>query len=308
VQQWLRSAPCGPDVAWRLLQLRPGVVGAWRHDAGPRCVARRLERPLVWQQQPCATISTFRASTITLGSHGLIRQHVYVDVVLTAAATAASSQRRVRSSTRVTSAPNRSAYSSASDCCDPYSHDCRMSRQNACLSMWRSARYLNDVVTGDGGGGTPRRQVTRWWSEQQTDCTVTSDINWPRGVSWWLSTARCRHRASAIWHADVERAVWWRQQLDCPGRSSRQSRGSHRQRWTWSQAWRVGPQIRQLFGKYWCDSARRPIDADDDERRRTSTDDPQKELLELAVVTDVDRCCPEGVAGGWHQDRHHGAR
>jgi len=45
-----------------------------------------------------------------------------------------------------------------------------------------------------------------------------------------------------------------------------------------------------------CDSARRPIDADDDERRRTMTDDPQSEWLELAVVADVDRCCPEGVA------------
>jgi len=39
-----------------------------------------------------------------------------------------------------------------------------------------------------------------------------------------------------------------------------------------------------------------PIDADDDERRRTMTDDPQSERLELAVVADVDRCCPEGVA------------
>jgi len=43
---------------------------------------------------------------------------------------------------------------------------------------------VNDVVTGGGGGGTPRRQVTRWWSEKQTDCTATSDINWPRGVIW----------------------------------------------------------------------------------------------------------------------------
>ena len=55
-------------------------------------------------------------------------------------------------------------------------------------------------------------------------------------------------------------------------------------------------QVRQLFGKCWCDSARRPIDADDNDRRRTMTDDPQSEWLELAVVADVNRCSPEGVA------------
>jgi len=36
-------------------------------------------------------------------------------------------------------------------------------------------------------------------------------------------------------------------------------------------------QVRQLFGKCCCDSARRPIDADDNERRSTMTDDPQRE-------------------------------
>ena len=114
-----------------------------------------------------------------LGFHGLIWQHVRV--VLTAAATAASSQRRVnfQYSCHI-GIEYISIYSSASDCCDPYSHECRMSRPNACLSMRRSARYVNDIVTGDGGGGTRRRQVTRRWSEKQTDYTATADINWPR--------------------------------------------------------------------------------------------------------------------------------
>ena len=43
-------------------------------------------------------------------------------------------------------------------------------------------------------------------------------------------------------------------------------------------------QVRQLFSKCWCDSTRRPVNTDDDEWRRTTTEDPQGEWLERAVL------------------------
>jgi hypothetical protein len=65
----------------------------------------------------------------------------------------------------------RPAHSFASHCCDPCSRKCRLSRQNACLSMQHREWYLK------GAALNWRRRYSETIRDEMSDRTATSDIN-----------------------------------------------------------------------------------------------------------------------------------